>query len=53
VDEECIAPLRSNLTIAIDDLTPRIMERRLREPEPAPLRWRTRSCAEELAKLVG
>jgi len=51
VDTDCIAALRSNHTIAIRELTARAIESRLREPVPAPLRSRSRSCAAELAKL--
>jgi len=52
VDTESIAALRSNRTIGVEQLTARAIERRLREPKPAPLRSRSKSCAAELAKLV-
>jgi hypothetical protein len=52
VDTESIAPLRSNRTVAVGDLTARAIERRLRDPEPAPSRPRSRSCAAELAKIL-
>lgn len=53
VDEHCIRPLRSNRTIPIAELSVRTLKRSLREPEPAPLRIRSMSCAAELAKILG
>ena len=52
-DEQCIRPLRSNRTIPIGELSPRVLKRGLRAPEPAPLRLRGASCAVELANILG
>jgi hypothetical protein len=53
VDTESIAALRSNRTVEVEGFTARAMERRLREASPVPVRSRSKSCAAEIAKLLG
>ncbi len=52
VDEECISSLPTNETIPISKLTPRRLEKALARPEPAPVKFRSRSCARKLAELL-
>lgn len=51
-DEQSIRRLASNRTIQPRELTARLLALTLRAPEPAPVRFRTRSCAKELAAMV-
>ena len=52
VDEQCVAGLEANETIAIGDLTAGRLRQALARPEPAAVRFRSRSCAKELSRLV-
>ena len=52
VDEQCVAGLEGNETIAIAALTPGRLRLALARPEPAAVRFRSRSCAKELSRLV-
>lgn len=52
VDERCVAGLEGNEMIAIGDLTPGRLRQALARPEPMAVRFRSRSCAAELSKLV-
>ena len=52
VDEKCVADLEGNETIAISALTTAQLRLALARPEPAEVRFRSRSCAKELSRLV-
>ena len=52
VDEQCVAGLEGNETIAIAALTPGRLRLALARPEPAAVRFRSRSCAKELSLML-
>jgi predicted glycosyltransferase len=52
-DEQAIAPLRSNRTIGVEDLTGRMLKSAVRLPEPRPAGSRRGSCAAEIARILG
>lgn len=52
VDEQCVAGLAGNETIAIGTLTPGRLKMALARPEPPAVRFRSRSCATELSLML-
>ena len=52
VDEQSVANLKGNETMAIGDLTTERLKTALARPEPAAVRFRSRSCAKELSLML-
>ena len=52
VDEQCVASLEGNETIGIEKLTAGRLKKALARPEPTAVRFRSRSCAVELSRML-
>jgi UDP-N-acetylglucosamine:LPS N-acetylglucosamine transferase len=53
IDEARAATLPGNRTVPAQAFRPEMLGEALAEPEPKPMRFRSRSCAAEIVKIVG